>query len=663
MQRVVAVVLGIFMLAVNTATAASAAAAVAHCAPGVRPYDGLPGAALVAEVHVSKDRRPVSYVRWRGTVPSFDGMPLSVDVTIPCGARGPQPTVVMAHGFTDDKTVWEETGKSDTVHSIDRPATNDRWNNIWFASRGYVVLNYTTRGWRDSCGPDTPGHSTAAPAPQCAPYEYWIHLDDKRWEVRDVQWLTGGLVQSRVADKARLAITGGSYGGGPASMAALLADRVMCGAAPTPAELGIDPCRGRDNGQLAPWKTPDGRTKLTWVAALPMYTFGDLIQVLAPNGRGTDGWKLAPPDGNHSKPFGVPLQSTVSGLIAAAPLYGSLAPPGTDADSDITASTKRLLAGNPFPPEDPTVAAGVRSYREFKSPITITPQGRVPIFWVQGLTDALFPASEALSVMNHVRASDPHYPFKLFLGDIGHDYAAERQDEWDLVKPQMNRFLDHYLRPRRTPRAATFDVGATLTRCLDHDAKLRYVHASDWQALHPGHITFTSNATGSTSAGVAGPAGAATDPISTATLPGPHSYKGCRIMRPSVPDPTVATYDFPVKQNLALMGGPVVDLKFSTTGEGVPLSVRVWDVLPDGSAQGLVTRGTYRVAGPAGPNRKVRFQIRPQGYVFPAGHRLKVEVTANDSPYFQASNVAADVTIARLSLTLPLLDKNATHTS
>ena len=122
----------------------------------------------------------------------------------------------------------------------------------------------------------------------------------------------------------------------------------------------------------------------------------------------------------------------------------------------------------------------------------------------------------------------------------------------------------------------------------------------------------------------------------------------------------MATYDFPVKQNLALMGGPVVDLKFSTTGEGVPLSVRVWDVLPDGSAQGLVTRGTYRVDGPAGPNRKARFQIRPQGYVFPAGHRLKVEVTANDSPYFQASNVAAEVIISKLSITLPLLDKNAT---
>src|SRR5213078_5172093 len=79
------------------------------------------------------------------------------------------------------------------------------------------------RGWNDSCGPKTPGHSVAAPAPQCAPYAYWIHLDDKRWEVRDAQWLAGGLVQSGVADPARLAMTGGSYGGAPTAMAALLA--------------------------------------------------------------------------------------------------------------------------------------------------------------------------------------------------------------------------------------------------------------------------------------------------------------------------------------------------------------------------------------------------------------------------------------------------------
>ena len=629
------------------------------CQPGPMPFAGLAGASLSPEVHTSSDPTPVSYVRWRGTAPTFDGMPLSVDVTVPCGVTGALPTVVMNHGFTDDKTVWEETGKSDTVHSPSRPGSNDRWNNIWFASRGYAVLNYTARGWRDSCGPDTPGRTGAGPAPTCSPFQYWIHLDDKRWEVRDAQWLTGGLVQSGIADRRHLAITGGSYGGGPTSMAALLAGKVMCGATATPTTLGPDPCSGRANGDLADWATPDGRTRLDWAAALPLYTFGDLMEVLAPNGRGTDGWDLAPVDASHVQPVGVPLDSTLSGLLLAARSTGSLAPDGADPDSDIARSANRLLAGNPFPRDEPAVADGVRLYRDFKSPITIAPQGRVPIFWVQGLTDALFPALEALSVLNHVKAADARYPFKLFLGDIGHDYAAERVDEWSLAKDQMNEFIDHYLRPDRTPRAPTFDVGATVTRCLDHDAPLRYEHASTWAGLHPSHVTFTSTAAGTTSTGVAGPAAAATDPISTATLPGPNSYRGCRIMRPAQPDPTVVTYEFPIRKDLVLMGGPVVDVTFGTTASDVPLAVRVWDVTADGAVQGLVTRGIYRVDGAPGAALTARFQIADQGYRFAAGHRMKVEVTADDAPYHQASSIPATVTVDRLSLTLPVLGRAA----
>lgn len=645
------------LLAVGAPATGSGASTVAgaDCRPGPMPYTGIAGASLSSEIHESTDPTPVPYVRWRGTVPSFDGLPLSVDVTVPCGAAGPQPTVVMAHGFTDDKTVWEETDKSDTVHSPSRPGSNDRWNNIWFASRGYVVLNYTARGWRDSCGPDTPGRTTAGPPSSCAPFEYWIHLDDKRWEVRDAQWLAGGLVQSGIANRKRLAITGGSYGGGPASMAALLAGKVMCGATATPATLGPDPCTGRANGDLANWVTPDGSTRLDWAAALPLYTFGDLMQVLAPNGWGTDGWDAAPPDGSHFQPFGVPLASTLSGLLLAARTSGSLAPEGVDPSSDIATSANRLLAGNPFPQDEPAVADGVHLYRDFKSPITIEPQGRVPIFWVQGFTDALFPALEALSMLNHVKATDPGYPFKLFLGDIGHDYAAERVDEWDLAKGQMNAFLDHYLRPDRTPRAPTFDVGATVTRCLDHDAPVRYEHARTWADLHPSGVTFTSTTPGTTSTDAPGPAGAATDPISTATLPGPNSYKGCRIMHPSEPDPTVATFEFPITKDLVMMGGPVVDVAFGTTATEVPLGVRVWDVTADGATQGLVTRGIYRVDGAPGPGQSARFQIQDQGYQFPAGHRLKVEITANDSPYHQASNVAATVTVDRLAITLPVL--------
>src|SRR3954471_17961273 len=140
--------------------------------PGPMPFRGLAGAHLEPTVETSKDAKPVHYVIWRGVAPSFDGLPLSVDVTVPCDVDGAAPLVVLPHGFTDDKTVWEETGKSDTVVSKDRPAANSRWNNIWFASQGDTVLTYTARGWHDSCGPDTAGHTATAPAPQCADHQY-----------------------------------------------------------------------------------------------------------------------------------------------------------------------------------------------------------------------------------------------------------------------------------------------------------------------------------------------------------------------------------------------------------------------------------------------------------------------------------------------------------
>ena len=311
------------------------------------PFAHLPGSSITSMEHTSKDG--VHYVMYRGTAPSFDGLPLSVDVTIPCDAEtGSRPLVVMNHGWTDDKTIWEETGRSDTVSSTFRRGSNHHWNNIWFASRGYAVLNYTIRGWRDSCGPATPGSNQLQPAPQCRDYEYFIHMADQRWEVRDVQWLTAALVESGVADPERLAITGGSYGGGVTIQTALLNDRVRCGAAAQ--ALGPDPCEGRQDGEFAPWTTRDGRT-LRWRAAVPLYTWSDVIQVLLPNGRGSDG--VGVPNGHTAMPIGVPIASYLAGLYAAGQPLGAgyYAPPGHPT-ADITMQTLRSLAGRwPYPDE------------------------------------------------------------------------------------------------------------------------------------------------------------------------------------------------------------------------------------------------------------------------------------------------------------------------
>ncbi len=637
-------------------------AAVAPCEPGPPPFASTPGADLVPEAHVSEDADPVAYVRWSGTVPSFDGLPLSVAVTVPCpgvgGAEaGALPTVAMLHGFTDDKTVWEETGKSDTILSTDRPGSNSRWNNIWFASQGYAVLTYTARGWHDSCGPSTPGATAEAPAPACAGLSHWIHLDDKRWEVRDVQWLTGALVASGIADPDRLAITGGSYGGAATASAALLDGNVVCGADPMPAALGPDPCEGRDDGELVPWTTPDGGQRLGWAAALPLYTFADLLSVLAPNGRRAD---RVPglPTGSTTDPFGVPLASTIEALVLGGTALGTFAPRGTDTDADLLTTTDRMLAGDPFPLDEPLVAEGIGVRQAFTSPISTPPQGRVPIFWVQGLTDALFGGDQALALREHVRDVDPEYPITVFFGDLGHDYAAERQDDWDLVKDRMNVFLDHHLRPDRTPEPTPEDVTVSITRCLDPDAAQDVRTAEEWANLATDETTFSADVApgaGRTSSATPGPAGAATDPISTATLGGPGSYKGCRIVEPATDDPTAVTttFDGPDGSDLVLVGTPVVTVDLAITGRDAPVAVRLWDVTPDGERQGLVTRGVFRVDGAVDGDTQVAVPLAPQGYRFAAGHRLKVEVTANDEPYLLANQQPVELDVRGVALDLP----------
>lgn len=65
------------------APAVSFAAGTEACDHAYAPFASVPGASLAPVDFVSKDEPPVVYTMWRGVIPSFDGLPLSVDVTIP----------------------------------------------------------------------------------------------------------------------------------------------------------------------------------------------------------------------------------------------------------------------------------------------------------------------------------------------------------------------------------------------------------------------------------------------------------------------------------------------------------------------------------------------------------------------------------------------------
>ena len=140
-------------------------------------------------------------------VPSFDGTPLDVDLTLPEGGGNSHPLVVFLHGFGNDKREWE------AVDDRGDGADKLRWNSHWFARHGFYVLTYTARGFRtDEPGEDKPptpsGSSASLPSGT-------IQIKSREVEIRDTQYLASKVADAfGDLDRTRVAVTGGSYGGG-----------------------------------------------------------------------------------------------------------------------------------------------------------------------------------------------------------------------------------------------------------------------------------------------------------------------------------------------------------------------------------------------------------------------------------------------------------------
>ena len=86
-------------------------------------------------------------------------------------------------------------------------------------------------------------------------------------------------------------------------------------------------------------------------------------------------------------------------------------------------------------------------------------------------------------------------------------------------------------------------------------------------------------------------------------------------------------------------------------GTDAELNSRLWDVAPDGGVT-LVTRGVYRWTGSPG-TASVSYALLGSGWVFQAGHQVRIEVTQNDAPYMRLDNYASAVQYASINLVLP----------
>jgi acetyl esterase/lipase len=565
---------------------------------------------------------PFTYWFCSGHVPSFDGVPLDVDLTLPDGALVVRPLLVMLHGYSNDKTEWESNsvtgGKPD----------KDGYNNLSFASRGYAVLNYTARGFKGSCGPGTLDAGCA---------RGWTHLADRRFEVRDTQYLVGLLVDAGVADPSHLGVTGGSYGGGQSMLLALQGNRVTVVPEPlNPATYG--------NARLVPWTSPNG-VALQLAAAVPKYPWSDLVHSLVPNGRASDGVILA--DRNRLHPLGIEKESLVSYLyfFGNAPT-GYYAPPGADPTADLTSWFARLQAGEPYG-GDPAVKAAIDQLRIWRSPfyqdrLIATATTRVPILDLQGWTDELFPEVEGVAMVDKLRAAG--WPAGISLADVGHPIAQNKSADWSVLNERANEFLDYYL--LGSGGAPSLDLRARVSTC-DSTVGDKYA-GSSWPAIAPGRFPFSSTAPGATASGAPDPAGALTDPIGVAAR---HGGNGSCITLSSLSTTGTAVWDFPVTTTFTLLGEPALHLDATVAGVDAEVNSRLWDVGPDGMAT-LVTRGAYRFTGTAGLV-SINTALQGNGWVFAAGHTIRLQVTQVDTPYLRPDSLPSSIVYSGVALTLP----------
>jgi pimeloyl-ACP methyl ester carboxylesterase len=599
------------------------AGAAPHVANAAASFASLPSQAIT-----SPDG--VRYVKRSGFVASFDGLPLAVDLTVPDdGARGPRPLVAFFHGWAGDKKVWE----SDTIDAPD-PA-HARFNNVSFVARGYAVLNYTIRGWHDSCGPGR-ASSRSVPAtlpPECKSRAYWVHVADPAVEIRDAQHLIGLLVDDGIADAEKIGVAGGSYGGAHAWMLALENDRARM-----------------PDGALVPWRSPAGRA-LHVAAAAPLYTWASLTAALLPNGRTTDRDGDAPRLARD--PVGIPLGTYLTGFFAGGPATanGFYARPGADATADFTAWFVRFTAGAPFvddPRVDPLLHRALDEL-DRRSPLHMAANGTVPVFQVQGLTDPLFPALHALVMRNKLLAVDPAWPVATFLGDVGHDNAQNPREEWDVAHAALDAFFDHHLKGAVEP--PRYDVTVMTTSCSP-SVKRRTLRGPSLTALARGSVALRSSTSRTTTNMSVHPDSARVDPL---------IVKGCHVLPADRFAPSAWTFAAP--RAFTLVGSPEIVLSARILGNDANVHARIWDVGPaphDNASQTLVSRGTYRWVAPSRIGtlaaQRLAFQTSTAAWDVPADHSIRVEIVGNAAPELQTNNLPATLTIESIELRLPTAD-------
>jgi X-Pro dipeptidyl-peptidase C-terminal non-catalytic domain len=574
---------------------------------------------------------------------------LDVDISFPTipPPPGGYPLIAFMHGCCNGtKTSWEAT-------TFDAPGEAWHNNNAWFAARGYVVLNYTARGFHGSGLGGSTGET---------------QLDSRAFEINDFQYLAGLIADDSFfnVNPQKIVATGGSYGGGFAWLSL------------------TDP----------KWKSPGGKDMQLSTAA-PRYGWADLVYSLIPNGyHSQKPGNLPAFDGSDSvNPFGIP-KTSITNVLFSTGLAGTTFPSYiTDAFTCLQATepyeTNPLCQG-PINNTLPSFINDRSAYyqNQWFAKIASDPSYRIPIFNAGTLTDPLFTPVENLRMTNRIQQVVPDYPIQQYYGDYEH-FVQNKAREWGdicgadhhvcsftdypggdlnatptgLVRTgattRMNRFIDHYAQPPGDPSEPqpNFDVTASLQVCpqnadATHPANepgdtFTAPHFSD---LAPYNLRIDLSGTQTTTNSANSPHSVQADPVFNLLTNGSRCPRYDSNTSPA--GPGVAVYDSqPLAEQATMIGGTTVSIDYTATATpGLQLNSRLYDVFPDGTAV-MVDRGPRRVTSLGGT---VTYELHGNGWRFPAGHRIRIEIAQDDGPYLRPSSLPSSTTITGVRLRLPV---------
>lgn len=612
-----------------------------------------------------------------GEDPTDNTVALDVDVSLPDTTRFPTsgdhkyPVVVFMHGCcSGNKTSWEGT-------TID-PGGKENWhyNNAWFASRGYIVVTYTARGFVDGSNHGSTGQT---------------QLDSAKYEINDYQHLVGQLADTAdldpgggvvKVDPQRIVPTGGSYGGGFTWLAL------------------TDPT----------WKSPaSATTNMKVVAAATKYGWTNLVESLVPRG---DDRRDALPETNPTtvknqlkvEP-GFPKQSINAALYASGTAvvtnHTTFPQAITDAQACLTSTdpfTVNPLCTSTLNNELPRFIDERSAY--FQAPFWAGLQSGsvapVPVFSAGTFTDNLFPAAEHRRMVERLKAIRAGYPVQEYYGDYNHFVQDKRKEFADVcgadhhpcayadypggnlnadppsrrlepgVNSRLNRFIDHYAKPAANAGQGTpaFNVTGALQVCPDNAASLGRAQdepglrftAPSFAQLAPNRLTVTARGTRTTTNPAVDPHAVSSDPVANSESPN----GGACPTETAPAGAGVASYDSQALPRAYTMLGQTRVTVAHTGAAGSPnppnqLNARLYDVFPGGK-QVMVDRGVKRINSATGPTT---FDLHGAGWRFAAGHKLRIEVAQDDAPYIKASSIASSLTLSGVTLDVPVREGSA----